>query len=166
MHSRERISGATEAQQNLLEYWQSKRREQSSVARADICPGELRLYLANISLVHVDRRGEARFRLAGSRLRDILGVEARGRQVSDIPNLLDEAWVDGLHYVLETGKPAGGINQHGEDAHAWLRLPLHDSEGRLCIVLCHDELTSGCDTGRISHTSEASIRQFLPREAA
>lgn len=166
MQSRERISGATDAQKFLLEYWHSKMSDGKRVERARICPGELRLYLANISLVHLDEDGNARFRLAGSRLRDVVGIEARGRLVSEIPDLLEEAWVDGLEYTLETARPVGGVSRRKTDSHAWLRLPLRDQFGKLSIVLCHDELVSGCIVTGLGGVSNHLIKQYGSRAAA
>ena len=130
----------TEAQTRLLAYWRSLRDSQGRVMRASLCPGQLRRYLANISLVAVGPDGKARFRLAGSALRDIFGIEARGRYVSEVSGLSAEAWVDGLAYVCETARPACGISTHDDVRYAWLRLPVYDHTARLNLVCCHDEL--------------------------
>ncbi len=135
--------------------------------RASICPGTLRLQLANISLVQIEEDGgEPRFRLAGSGLRDILGIEARGRHLSDVPDLPREPWVDGIGYVLASGKPAGGTIRQENNWHSWLRLPLHNDNGQLRIVMCHDELIDPTHVKRDRGVIHGSIHHGSTRLAA
>ncbi len=134
------FQGVTIAQQALIDYWKQLRDPAGSVARDAIDPGALRSMLASISIVQFDESGDGRFRIAGSRLRDIFGMEARGRRVADVMGENGEAFALGLSVALERRAPVGGIMEQKDGIHAWLRLPLLDSTGQLTMVLCHDEL--------------------------
>ena len=83
-----------------------------------------------------------------------------------MPNLLEEAWADGLAYVLETTRPAGGISKHGNAMHAWLRLPLYDQAEQLTTILCHDELVMGGIITNISSEMSLPIHRLGVRVAA
>lgn len=134
------FAGITDAQEVLIQHWQSRRDGEGRVARDNIDPGALRSALACISIVEVDEAGEGRFRIAGSRLREIFGVEARGMRLADIAGAHGECYALGLSAALERGEPVGGVIEAGGRIHAWLRLPLAGEDGQLSQVLCHDEL--------------------------
>jgi hypothetical protein len=134
------FAGITDAQEVLIQHWQSRRDGEGRVARDNIDPGALRSALACISIVEVDEAGEGRFRIAGSRLREIFGVEVRGMRLADIAGAYGECYALGLSAALERGEPVGGVIETGGRIHAWLRLPLVGDDGQLSQVLCHDEL--------------------------
>jgi hypothetical protein len=134
------FQGVTIAQRALIDYWQRLLDGAGCVPRDAIDPGELRSMLASISIVQFDEAGDGRFRIAGSRLRDIFGVEARGRRVADVVGDNGDAFSLGLSLALERRAPVGGVIEQEDGMHAWLRLPLMDSNGHLTMVLCHDEL--------------------------
>lgn len=134
------FEGVTDAQKSLVAYWQDLRDASGRVQRRAINPGHFKSQLASISIIEF-RPGEAgRFRIAGSRLRDIFGMEARGLDVSDVHGSVGEAYALGLSAVRERGLPVGGVIDTGKGLHAWLRLPLVDAYGVISQVLCHDEL--------------------------
>ncbi len=152
------FEGITDAQKSLVAYWQDLRDSSGQVPRRSINPGQFKSQLANISIIEF-RPGEAgRFRIAGSRLRDIFGMEARGLDVSDVHGSVGEAYALGLSAVRERGVPVGGVIETGKGLHAWLRLPLVDAYGLISQVLCHDELTSG----RIRQSEPLESETLIP----
>ena len=136
------FQGVTAPQKDLVAYWCSLQEADGKVRRGRVNPGQFCAMLANISIVEFDPNGTGRFRIAGERLRDVLGVEARGRAIEDVLGTLGETYALGLCAALERGRPVGGMIEKGAQYHAWLRLPLVGKDGRMTQVLCHDELIS------------------------
>ena len=134
------FSGVTEAQRLLITYWYGCRASDGLVPRDAIDPGIVRSTLACLSIVEVNEEGEGRFRIAGSRLRDIFGMDVRGRRVAEIAGAHGECYALGLTSAVERGLPVGGVIETGGRLHAWLRLPVADDLGDLTMVICHDEL--------------------------
>jgi hypothetical protein len=166
------FSGVTDAHEVLIRHWQSRRDGEGRVSRDNIDPGALRsapgsiLSLACISIVEVDETGESRFRIAGSRLREIFGMEVRGMRVAEIAGAHGECYVLGLSAALERGEPVGGVIEIGGRIHAWLRLPLAGEDGQLNQVLCHDELLPSRRMLRPTPKDEGLIQHPKPRYAA
>lgn len=140
MYHQDVFSGVTPAQQLLVGYWKTLQDRSGLVHRARIDPGALRSMLACISIVEFDDRGEGRFRIAGSRLRDIFGMEVRGMRVDEIAGTHGDCYALGLSAALERCQPVGGLIRDAGRSHCWLRLPLAGEGGQLNQVLCHDEL--------------------------
>ncbi len=140
MISKQSFSGVTESQRLLLAHWQECRTSGGRVPRDAIDPGIVRSTLACLSIVELDENGEGRFRIAGSRLRDIFGMDVRGRRVAEIAGAHGDCYALGLSSAVERGLPVGGVIETGGRLHAWLRLPLADDYDQLTQVLCHDEL--------------------------
>lgn len=140
MSGKANFSGITEAQRLLINHWLDCHDASGLVPREAIDPGTVRSTLACLSIVEMDETGSGRFRIAGSRLRDIFGMDVRGRQVSEIAGTHGECYALGLAAAIERGVPVGGVMETGGRLHAWLRLPLADDAGHLTQVLCHDEL--------------------------
>lgn len=140
MFSKPNFSGVTEAQRLLIAHWYACRASDGLVPRDAIDPGIVRSTLACLSVVEVDEEGEGRFRIAGSRLRDIFGMDVRGRRVAEIAGAHGECYALGLTSAVERGLPVGGVIETGGRLHAWLRLPVADDLGDLTMVICHDEL--------------------------
>ncbi|WP_341198139.1 PAS domain-containing protein [Hyphomonas chukchiensis] len=157
------FQGVTIAQQALIDYWKQLRDEGGCVRREAIDPGALRSMLASISIVQFDEAGDGRFRIAGSRLRDIFGMEARGRRVADVIGEHGDAFALGLSVALERRAPVGGVIEQSNGMHAWLRLPLLDSNGQLTMVLCHDEMLP---SRRLITPNSGSVHTSSPRAAA
>ncbi|MFN3313186.1 MAG: PAS domain-containing protein [Hyphomonas sp.] len=160
------FAGVTPAQQALIRYWQARRNTYGAVPRESIDPGALRSMLASISIVAMDAEGEGRFRIAGSRLREIFGTEVRGRPVAEIAGAHGECYALGLAAAVERGEPVGGLIETGGRVHAWLRLPLAGDDGSLTQVLCHDELLTASDLRRNPPASDGLIQHPRPRYAA
>lgn len=139
MSNQSNYAGITEAQRLLIAHWHELRAADGRVAREAIDPGTILSTLACLSIVEMDAAGEGRFRIAGSRLRDLFGMDIRGRRVAEIAGTHGECYALGLTAALERGEPVGGIMEQGGRLHAWLRLPLTDDSGNLTQVLCHDE---------------------------
>ena len=158
MPNEQETISVTEAQEKLLNYWHGHQRQCGCAPRAAINPGHVRELLANISIVELSRSGSATFRLAGSKLRDIVGTEARGRSVSTIQGGDLEPWCDAILSVLDARQAHAGITERGDElCHVWLRLPLLDSAGKLTQVMCHDELISKNDLGKLKTREIAGL---------
>jgi hypothetical protein len=102
--------------------------------RRDIQPAELKALLPSLSLYDVKGREPLQLtvRLAGTRLRDYLGLETTGRCLADF-DLGDQRsyWEAAYEEVLVGGRPAQGVVQMApwgkpEIFQFWLRLPLMD----------------------------------------
>lgn len=83
-------------------------------------------------------------RLAGTRLRDYLGLEITGRMLADF-DLGDQRtyWEAAYEEVLVGARPAQGVVQMApwgkpEIFQFWLRLPLMDADANIVMVLGHD----------------------------
>ena len=131
--------GLNAAQKDIVAHWHAVRGNRRMPGKGDIDPGALRAHLASISIVEVDYHGEARFRIAGSGLRRILGGEMRGRRLSELEHDKAEMWSLGLSVAIDRAQPVGGVISRQNDRHAWLRLPL-GGDGASNLVLCHDVL--------------------------
>ncbi|HAY07669.1 MAG TPA: PAS domain-containing protein [Hyphomonas sp.] len=142
MSNKLNFAGITEAQRLLIAHWHEVRAADGRVAREAIDPGTILSALASLSIVEVNEVGEGRFRIAGSRLRDLFGMDVRGRRVAEIAGSYGECYALGLSAALERGVPVGGVTEQGGRLHAWLRLPLCDENGDLTQVLCHDEFVA------------------------
>lgn len=142
--SERHFRGITGVQEQLISYWYglAARRGQGCPQRSDLSVGVLRTQLAHLSMLEIDTAGTRRFRIVGSRLRDILGMDARGKSLKALPSRFAEMWALGLDVALERRAPVGGLVSAGTEGkqHAWLRLPVEDAGGRLSLVLCHDQL--------------------------
>ena len=134
------FKGVTAAQRSLVSYWCLLRESDGVPRRESVDPGHLRSMLASISIVEFDESGTGRFRIAGSRLRDLLGFEARGRSVEEVAGTTAETFALGLSAAIDREAPVGGVIENEGRLHAWLRLPLAGPDGRISQVLCHDEV--------------------------
>lgn len=139
-------SGVTEAQRLLIAHWYECRESDGHVPRDAIDAGIVRSTLANLSIVEIDEIGRGRFRIAGSHLRDLFGMDVRGLPVSEVAGTHGEGYALGLISAVQQGVPVGGVTETGNGLHVWLRLPLTDDDGALTQVLCHDE--------RVAHRHE------------
>jgi hypothetical protein len=164
MFNKPNFAGVTEAQRLLIAHWYACRSSDGLVARDAIDPGIVRSTLACLSVVEVNEDGEGRFRIAGSRLRDIFGMDVRGRRVAEIAGSHGECYALGLSSAVDRGMPVGGlIETAGLLLHAWLRLPVADEFGDLTMVICHDELIQN---SRALLPASEDAPQTSPRFAA
>jgi len=133
-------------QRELFDYWRMKAAIRPFPSRQDINPAELKHLLPSISLLDIvsEESTRLRVRLAGTRLRDYLGVEITGHFLDefDLGNQKDY-WDMAYQEVIEHKRPAQGVislapwKQPGI-FQFWLRLPLADDEGCINMVLGHD----------------------------
>lgn len=68
--------------QNLRGYWDSKRIGGALPCRSSIDPRGMSDYLENVFLIERIAKGNARFRLAGTHLQDLLGMDLRGMPIT------------------------------------------------------------------------------------
>lgn len=144
------FSGVTDAQRTLVEYWKNRRADCGRVMRTDIDPGTVRAYLSSISIVEMTPEGEARFRLVGSRLREALGEDPRGKSIADVSGLDVDMFTQTLSAALDSGEPIGGVIERDDGKLSWLRLPLVGEDGHWSQVMCYDEIVDTVDDFAVS----------------
>lgn len=136
--------GVTAKQKDLIDAWSDMAQAEGHAcpSRHRLDPGRIKQHLAHLSILDLRQGKDARFRLAGTGLRSIIGVDAAGLCVSELPAPHCDIWALGLESVVERQSPVGGLvaRAAGEPVHAWLRLPLLDADGAPTLVLCHDAL--------------------------
>lgn len=117
----------------LYGYWTKKRGGRRMPARVDIDPVDLKPVLPQLMLIDVERAPlDFRFRLAGTRLYDIFGVDLTGRSIRTIePSALSDAVWAGFTELSENGAPQyvrlEYTNAKGyARSYSVLRLPLGD----------------------------------------
>lgn len=159
--SRESTSAAFRAQlaipeqRELFDYWLSRADGRAMPCRADLKPSHFPRLLPAISLMEVlggpETESRLRVRLAGTRLREIYDREITGLHLDDF-DLGDKQdyWMAAYRRVIETGRPAQGVVRGprlNKDhlVQFWLRLPLACEAGRVCMILCHDDVVSAVD---------------------
>jgi len=160
------FKGVTAVQRSLVDYWCLLCESGGVPRRESVDPGHLRSMLASISIIEFDESGSARFRIAGSRLRDLLGFEARGHRVEDAIGTAAETFSLGLSAAIDRAAPVGGVIETGHRLHAWLRLPLAGPDGRISQVLCHDEALANRRLLLTTPPSGSAIHQRSSRFAA
>jgi hypothetical protein len=132
-------------QREIYDYWRSAAGTRPMPGRADLDPALVGHLLPGISLLDVGPRHDAlRYRLAGSRLREIYGIEVTGLSVFDL-NLGPRTsyWRAAFRRVVDEGTPMQGAVKgpvRGRDHIVlfWLRLPLSDDGVRVDKILCYD----------------------------
>ncbi len=132
-------------QREIYDYWRRAAGPRRLPGRADLDPALIGHLLPGISIIDVGARHDAlRYRLAGSRLREIYGIEVTGLSVFDL-NLGQRTpyWRAAFRRVVNDITPMQGAVKgpvHGRDHIVlfWLRLPLADDGARVNKILCHD----------------------------
>jgi hypothetical protein len=131
-------------QRELFDYWRSRANGRPMPARADIDPAAIAALLPGISILDATSSSRLTYRLAGTRLRDIFGLEVTGKSVFDLE--LGEKqtyWRAVYRKVIEDGMPMQGavkgpVVDRDHIVLFWLRLPLCDDGKVVNKVLCHD----------------------------
>lgn len=117
-------------------YWERLRGNRLMPARSDIDPRELTGALANTFILERIAPGLAKFRVAGSHLTDLLGMEARGMPISamfdpahrgDLADALEATFSEPAIVQMTLGCP-GGVGRPALTGGVIL-LPLRPTEG-------------------------------------
>ena len=132
-------------QRQLYDYWLDRAGGAEMPARSSLRPADFPRLLPYVSLIEVERQPlRFRFRLAGTRLRDLYDREVTGLYLDEIDwGGQSEYWRAAHHRVAETGRPAQGVVRglravKDHLVHFWLRLPLSTASGRPGIILGYD----------------------------
>ncbi|NJM30335.1 MAG: PAS domain-containing protein [Rhizobiales bacterium] len=131
-------------QRQLYDYWLEKSAGRGMPERGDLNPCEIARLLPSISLVDVDHtQGPFKFRLAGTRLRDIFDREITGLCFGDIDwGEKRDYWLSAFNWTAGEGKPTQGVltgpRLHKEHlVQYWMKLPL-GRIGEVGMLLCWD----------------------------
>jgi hypothetical protein len=132
-------------QRQLFEYWLDRAAGAAMPARRDIRPADIPHLLPNISLMDILRSPcRMRFRLAGTRVRDIYDREVTGLYLDDIEwGGQSDYWRTAHERVADTGRPAQGVvrslrGSKDHLVHFWLRLPLVTEGPEPAMILGYD----------------------------
>lgn len=132
-------------QREIYDIWRRAAGSRPIPARADLDPAMMRHLLPGISILDVGARFDAlRYRLAGTRLRDIFGCEVTGLNVFDLRlGAKRRYWQAAYRRVVEERTPMQGAVKEpvaGRDHIVlfWLRLPLSEDGAVVSKILCHD----------------------------
>ena len=132
-------------QRQLFDYWLDKCSGEGLPGRRDIAPADIPRLLPHVSLIDVlsDASG-FRYRLAGSRLREIFDREVTGTVVpASAENGKPGYWFKALERVVGSARPVNGALRGPRQASEhlvqfWLRLPLACDGGGVDMILGHD----------------------------
>lgn len=82
----------------LFQYWNRLRRDRQAPRRTEIEPADIKNLLADTFIIEADARGEAVFRLAGTRLCAIFGRELKSFAFASLWTLRDQRVIARLMY--------------------------------------------------------------------
>ena len=132
-------------QRQLFDYWLNKCCPDGLPGRRDISPSDIPRLLPHVSLIDVlSAAGGFRYRLAGSRLREIFDREVTGTVV---PSLAEDGkpgyWFKALERVVGSARPVNGALRGARQSSEhlvqfWLRLPLSCHGDGVDMILGHD----------------------------
>jgi hypothetical protein len=132
-------------QRDLYGYWRACAQSRKIPSRYDIDPVDIPHLLPSLSLLDAGEQLEAlRYRLAGTRVREIYGTEITGRAVFDSGlQHKREYWRSVYRKVVDEGTPMQGAVRGpvtGRDhlLLIWMRLPLSGLSGAVDRVLGYD----------------------------
>ncbi len=125
--------------QQIDDYWAALRGSQAVPARADLNPRDIRFALSTSFVLERIAPGVARFRLAGSHLNDLMGMEVRGLPLSCI------FLPDARHRVQMTLQQV-----FDSPAKAWITLAADRGIGRPPLDACLLLLPLRSDDGEVS----------------
>lgn len=153
-------------QRELFDYWRRCCGGRSMPGRADLDPIAIPGLLPGISIVEAGSRPDLlTYRVAGTRLRDIFGLEVTGKPVFSLDfGEKRSYWLAAYRKVIEERTPMQGavkgpVAQKSHLVLFWLRLPLSDDGETVNRILCHDAaLPVSIAYGEDSKTSPA-VRQ-------
>ena len=135
----------TQGQRDLYDYWCQTAGSRAMPARSDINPFSVPKLLPCIGLIDLtEGLGGARFRLAGTRLREVYGEEITGKRIDRVfAGACMDYWHQVHNRVAEGGVPLHGVVRgpvQGRDHILlfWLRLPLSQDGTHVDRILCYD----------------------------
>lgn len=135
----------TQGQRELYDYWHQSAGPRRMPSRSDLDPFSVPKHLPSIGLIDVvEGLSEARFRLAGTRLRDIYGEEITGKRIDRVfAGACADYWQRVHQRVVEQGSPLSGVVRgpaEGRDHILlfWMRLPLSQDGRQVDRILCYD----------------------------
>ena len=137
----------TQGQRELYDYWRETAGVRRMPARSEINPFGVPKLLPCIGLI--DLTGgleEARFRLAGTRLRDIYGEEITGKRIDGVfAGARADYWREVHAQVADEGLPLHGVIRGPAQGREhivlfWLRLPLSQDGAKVDRILCYDTM--------------------------
>jgi hypothetical protein len=158
----------------LYEYWREKKQQRSMPRRDEIDPSEISMLLPHIMLVDVVDGNEFRFRMVGTALDGVIGVNATGRKIDEVMAAGPYAdYVLGIfREVLQQKVPLYAECEHGDlsvEPHATLRLvmPLSDDGENVTAALVGqvfdaDDIDAVIKASDETGTFEEGVRVLLP----
>lgn len=118
-------------QRLIFDYWLEKAAGRSMPDKNDICPTEIPRHLPLVSLIEIETEPmNFKFRLAGTRTRDIYQQEVTGMRMTEFTEAQNrDYWLSAHERIANTGRPAQGILRGPEQSRDhlvqyWIRLPL------------------------------------------
>jgi hypothetical protein len=145
----------TQGQRELYDYWRKTAGSRRMPARSDINPFSVPKLLPCVGIIDLtEGLDEARFRLAGTRLRDVYGEEITGKRIDRVfAGACADYWHDIHARVAEEGSPLHGVVRgpsQGRDHIVlfWLRLPLSQDGMKVDRILCYDTGAAPIETAR------------------
>jgi hypothetical protein len=140
-----RIQLETHGQRELYDYWRETAGFRRMPGRSDINPFCFPKLLPCIGLIDLtEGLGEARFRLAGTRLREVYGEEITGKRIDGVfAGACAGYWREVHARVAEEGSPLHGVIRGPAPGREhivlhWLRLPLAQDGATVDRILCYD----------------------------
>jgi hypothetical protein len=120
----------------VLDYWTERRRNRDAPERSDIDPAEIRHALGDTFMLAADFVGELRFRLAGTRVCDLLGREVKGESFRSLFGEEGRGQIDALLRIVSdeaVGAVAGLVGTTADSAEVDIEL--------LILPLAHSRQT-------------------------
>lgn len=133
------------SQQAAYAVWADVCRQGRLPRRADFSPLRLGSAVAHVGLIDIIPDEGFRFRLAGTKLRDVYGRDPTGCLLGDLaPDSAGETWNRVMELVARDGRPRCGAGpaparNASQIVVFWLRLPLSSDGVRIDGVLLVDE---------------------------
>ena len=164
----------TQGQRDLFDYWCQTAGARPMPARSDINPFSVPKLLPCIGLIDLtEGLAGARFRLAGTQLRDVYGEEITGKRIDRVFAGAGANYWHQVHaQVAQEAVPLHGVVPgpvQGRDHIVlfWMRLPLSEDGNHVDRILCYDtpapiEAVHEAGEQRALHRFQVRVRQLLP----
>jgi hypothetical protein len=135
----------TQGQRELYDYWHQTAGKRRLPARSDLDPFSVPKLLPCIGLIEIGAGlSEARFRLAGTKLRDVYGEEVTGKRLDSVfAGASADYWQRVHSRVVERAAPSCGVVRGPSEGRDhillfWMRLPLSQDGSNVDRILCYD----------------------------